>query len=210
MVLALAPEAVVEDAQGLQGLVERTRAVRGDLSERGGDLREPLFRGGLAVAFDELQHGDGGEAGVREEENALVVPLGAGARKARVHLADAGEKAVVDRGAEVGGQVEDDALLAVRNALRLVGGDLGVGVEVGDLLDRAEERDRLALHKGWLLSLEHFDEAHARARRVVHAVCDEAVQQRLPVHVAAEFPLYFVESLIQQILDSVGHLAPCP
>ena len=112
----------------------------------------------------------------------------------------------MDRGAEVGGQVEDDALLAVRDALRLVGGDLGVGVEVGDLVDRAREGDRLALHERGGFGLEHFDEPHARARRVVHAVRDEAVQERLPVHVAAERLLLLAEGRVQQVLDSLRHV----
>ena len=210
MVLALAPHRVVEDAQALQRLVERARAARGHLGERLGHFREALFGRRGAVAVRKLQHGRRGEDRVAEERDALRVALGAAARDAGLHLGDARKQAVADRGAEVGREVEHHALLAERRAGRAERGHLVLGVEVGDLLHGAEERDRLALHERGPLRLEHRDEAHAGARGVVGLRGDEHVQQRFPVMVPPELLLLLRKGAVEQRLDSLRHVFPLP
>ena len=205
MVLALAPQRVVEDAERLERLVERARALARHLRERRGDLGKAALLGGGAVALGEAEHRLDGEARVLEELDALSIAVRAALREARVDLVEARAESVADRRTEVGRQVEDDAFLAERGPLRAARVHLGVGVQVGDLLHGPEEGEALAVHKRGCLGLQHLLEADARTRLVADAFGHEAVEERLPVHVAAKLRLLPVERAVQQALDSLSH-----
>ena len=152
---------------------------------------------GVGVAVDEAEDGLDGQRGVGEEGDALGVVLGAGAREAGLDLGEARVESGGDRRAEVRRQVEDDALLAESRAGGAARVHFRVAVEVGDLLHRAQEVEAFAVHERGRLGGEHLLEADAGAGLVVGLLGDEAVEERLPVDVAAKLRLLLVEGAIQ-------------
>ena len=207
VVFALAPHRVVQDAKRLERLAEGARAKARHARERLRDVAEPASRRGGAVALYELQHRLDGEDRVLEEVDARRVALGAGAFEAAAHLREAGVEPVADRGAEVGGEVEDDALLAECRAGGAARVHLGVGVQVGDLVDRAREGDALAVEENGVLALgaEHLLQADAGARLVGRPLGNELRQERRPVGVAAERVLLAGERVVEEGLDAGCH-----
>ena len=207
MVFALAPHRVVQDAQRLQRLAEGARAEARDAGERLRDVVEPARLRGGAVALDEAEHGLDRQDGVLEELDALRVVLGAGAGKAFAHLREARVEAVADRGAEVGGEIEDDALFAEGRARGAAGVHLFLRVQLGNLPDGSRERDALAVEEDGVLALgaEHLLQADACARLVGRALRDEPREQRRPVGVAPQRVLPAVEREIEELFDSRCH-----
>ena len=207
VVFALAPHRVVQNAQRLERLAEGSRAESRNAGERLRNVIEPArFRGG-AVALRKLQHRLDGEDRVLEEVDARRVALGAGAGEAFAHLRETRVEAVADRGAEVGGEVEDDALLAERRAGGAARIHLGVGVQLGDLADRAREREALAVEERgrFALGAEHLLQADAGARLVGRPLLDEPRQERRPVGVATERVLLAGERVVEEGLDAGCH-----
>ena len=207
MVFALAPHRVVQDAERLERLAEGARTEARDAPERLGDVVEPASLGGGAVALDEAEHGLDRENGVFEEFDALRVSLGAGAGEAVAHLRETRVEAVADRGTEVGGEVEDDALLAERRAGGAAGVHLFLRVQLGDLADSSRERDSLAVEEYGVLALgaEHLLQPDAGARPVGRALRDEPREQRRPVGVAPQRVLPAVERVVEEPFDSRCH-----
>ena len=207
MVLALTPHRVVEDAERLQCLAQRASAETRNARKRLGNVGEPALFGGGSVALDEAKHGLDGEDRVFEELNALGIILGAAAGEARAHLGEAGVESVADGRREVGGEVEDDTLLAERGAGGATRGHLLLRVEVGDLANGAGKGDALAVEErgGLAFGAEHFLQADAGARLVGRALGDEARQKRRPVDVAAEAVLATVEGEVEQGLNAGCH-----
>ena len=180
----------MEYAQRLQRLVQSARAVA--QRRRHGMVRLPR-RTRRIVPLRELHHGLHGQHRVFKELHAFRVAFAAAFCETRLHLAETRSESVAYRQREIRRQVEYDALLSEGSSGSSPRGHFGLRVQIGNLFHRPHKGETFTFHERGLFRLQHFLESDPGACHVARAIGDKALEERLPVHVAAELLLFLVE-----------------